>query len=110
MGGYKDRTIRLDFAELGKGCYVVIKNPALQPLEPGVRIPEGLTPAEQDEFALQRSYDRVAALITEWVMWDVTQDEEVPLALPSTEPTVLQRCPGVVLNRIGKEIQARTNP
>ena len=106
MGGYKDKSVRIDFADLGKGCYAVIKNPALLPLELPPTLPED--PEERNVALLEHAKTRVGNLITEWVMWDVDTDAELPL--PSADATVLTRCPGVVLNRIGEEISKRTNP
>ena len=104
--GYKDKTIRVDFADLGKGCYAIIKNPALQPLEAPATLPED--PAERDAAFLGLAKSRVGKLITEWKMWDFETD--APLALPSVEPAVLDRCPGLVLNLLGAEINKRVNP
>lgn len=108
MGGYKDRTITLPFPALGKGCQVTIKNPALLPLQPSFRAPEGTDPVEYERLFLQYSKEQVGALVVEWTMWDVDTDEL--LALPSEDLSVLDRCPGIVLNRIAKESRDRTNP
>jgi hypothetical protein len=104
--GYKEKTVRVEFSDLGKGCYVVIKNPALRPLETTPALPDD--PDERNAAFLEMAKSRIAGLITEWCMWDVDTDEELPL--PSIDPNVFDRCPGVVLNRIGEEIQQRTNP
>jgi len=107
---YKDRTIRLDFPELGEGCHVVIKNPALLPLEMSAPIEDGLSPEDRSAAILKRAKARTGALVVSWLMWDITAEQEEELDLPSVDPSVLDRCPGPVLNRIADEIAKRTNP
>lgn len=106
--GYKDKTVRVDFADLGKGCYAVIKNPALLPLEIPTRLADDLSPEDRDKAFLDVAKTRVAGLVTEWMMWDVETDAELPL--PSLDPSALDRCPAMVLNRIAEEIRQRTDP
>ncbi len=108
--GYKDRTIRMDFGDLGKGCFATIKNPALLPLEAYQPVDPNLTEAEAAVAGLARANARVGRLIVEWHLWDVTQDEDVLLPLPSDDPTVMERCPSVVVNAIANEVQRRNNP
>jgi hypothetical protein len=107
--GYKDKNFKIDLSDLATGCFVEIKNPLLQPIDRNprqVKKNEDGTPDEQDQ--IEASKEALAKLIVAWKMWDVNTEEL--LALPSEDATVLERCPQVIWNRVGQEIQRRSNP
>ena len=106
--GYAERTIRLDFPELGKGCFVVIKNPALEPLTVKLPLAATLTDEERISAVLERSQANVAQLVVDWCVWDPADNKRMPL--PAEDPSVMSRCPSAIMNVIATEVAERTNP
>ena len=66
MAGYTERTVRLEFPELGEGCFVRIRNPLLMPL---VR-------PEKDETLYDYGVRQVRRLIIEWNVWGYDDDSD----------------------------------
>lgn len=128
--GYANKFIELDFAYLGEGCQVTMRNPKLlsqdaleQFAPPDVPQPEplpGETSEQQRARALAALTDEqraamnsggrkmMASLIVGWTMWDVSTDELLPL--PSTDLALFGRVPIEVVRRITDELSAVTNP
>lgn len=110
--GYKQPTIRLDFADLvddGEECYVTIRNPKLLP--PSMLTPEDvptgpdgkpldITAAEESTFKM------LAGLIVDWRVWDCTDyTEDSPLLGEKTAENVA-KLPIEIIGRISEEVEA----
>jgi hypothetical protein len=109
--GYRTPVCRFDFPELDPDdgeCYVVIRNPLLEPVDRNALDTPFTTDGRIDEVALHdRAVAKIAKLVTEWRMWDTTGAQ---LPLPSDDPTAVERCPAYVLRKLTEEISTLLRP
>ena len=108
MGGYRDRTVRIDFPELGDDCFVIIRNPLLEPFDRDAVVTPRLEDGSFDELAMHdRSTNRFAKLVVDWMLYDA---EGNVLPLPSVDASVAERVPGHVYNMLMVEGAKLANP
>lgn len=106
---YKNRLIRIILDDFGDGCFVEVKSPMLvtqAELDPGFDITvDGVV---DNDKADEAGRIVMARLITQWCVWDVNDDSDDPavLPLPSEDPTVWDRIPAGVIQRVGAEINS----
>lgn len=115
MGRYANRSIRLDFPDLsedGDLIYVVIRNPKtmsadqLMPAD----VANGPDGEPEHDAAMTASYEVMAALVTEWHVYDgQAQDDSDPLGLPATGAT-LRSLPFEIVQAITDEIGKVLSP
>jgi hypothetical protein len=108
MSGYLNRTLRFDWPDLGEDCHAVIRNPLLEPMEPAEMQTFTSDPAEM----LRRARLRQARWIIEWAVWDPADESDDPavLPLPSVDPTVFDRAPVAVFDRIAEQVNELRRP
>ena len=105
--GYRNRTIRMDFDDLGDGVYVTLRNPKLVPadrLAPRqVAMDANGMPANQNDMFMA-TYETVANLITDWCVYDAEDESEdpAPLGAPSIENVA--KMPSEMFERITNEL------
>lgn len=114
MPGYDNRFKRIDFADLGEGVFVTIRNPKTVPpsmLRPeGISLDAGGNPVNEEQ-AEHAMYKVLANLVRDWHVYDATSDddEQPVLGLPATASSV-EKLPLEIINRIAAELSAATNP
>lgn len=85
---YLNRTIRLEFPDLGDDIWVAIHNPALMPasrLQSDVDIPVDANGKPTDaKAAIDATFDIASKLIAGWNVYDPFDDTETPMELPAT--------------------------
>lgn len=115
--GYRNRTLREDFDDLGDNCFVVIKNPKfldMAALSAKVRGVDEKNSASVDNanFAL------LGSLITAWRMWDTqwepadgeTEDDRPELPAPGESGVpveVMRLVPSEVCNWIAEQMPGK---
>lgn len=109
MSGYAlARTLTFDWPDLGEGCSATIRNPLLEPMEPA----EMSTFTSDPEQIMQRARTRLARWILSWCVWDPedTSPEPAVLPLPSVDPSVFDKAPREVFDRIAAEVEELRRP
>ncbi len=85
---YLNRTIRLEFPELGPDVWVAIHNPMLMPssrLQSDIDIALDANGRPVDsKQAVDASFDIAAKLIASWNVYDPFDETDTPLELPAT--------------------------
>ena len=106
--GYKDRTLRLEFPELGDGLYVVLRNPRLMPPDTGQ---PNIALSDTDGL-LRAGKRRVARLLIDWHLWDArVEDDDVPLRLPTVDDLEpFDGCPDYVMRKVSREVNRLSDP
>lgn len=106
--GYKNRTVTLNFEELGDGVYVTMKNPKLQ--SPSALMPRDIPTDEQGrprdpKQAEEVTYEVIAGLVVGWMVFDANDESEDPpcLPLPATAETV-GKLPMEIILRLSEEM------
>jgi len=119
MPGYALAPIVLEFPELGPDVRVTILHPLLLPhgasaeavlqaVSQDVRVSAGETPTIPLSLAGELSRRRIAALVIAWEgVCDPYTQEALPI--PRTDPTVIDRIPQIILDRIDAEVALHPN-
>ncbi len=85
---YLNRTIRLDFPELGDDIWVVVSNPMLMPssrLQSDIEIElDDAGKPKDSKAAVRATFDIASKLVVAWNVYDPFDDTETPLELPAT--------------------------
>lgn len=115
---YTNRTIRIDFPELGDDIWVSINNPMLMPVSLLSPRDDVKLDAEghitDRKAAVDSTFEIAARLIVSWNVYDPMDDsaEPQPFGLPATVD-MLRKLPMLVVTRIseivGKAIPAQTS-
>lgn len=117
MAGYRNRTIRLDFADLseeGDMVYVVMRNPRTVPTDQlnarDVQLDAQGLPVDPEDAKLA-GREVLAGLIVDWHVYDASTsaDEQPLLALPATAEAVA-KLPLEIQNRVITEVNNARNP
>jgi hypothetical protein len=114
IAGYADRTVTLNFPDLGPEIYVTLRNPktmapgALRPRDIAMG-PDGL-PLNPDD-AEAAMYDMLATLVRDWCVYDATSDldDQPRLPLPAT-PEMMRMLPMSIITTITEELSKAVNP
>jgi hypothetical protein len=130
MAGYANRTLHLDFSDLGEGCYVEIRNPKLLPQtffdgnsDPRLAQKDGETAQETTvrlnsdpttaALLATSSHGMYAKLVVGWRVWDVDDmsDDPAELPLPTAEDTAsIGKLPIDILKRLSEEVSSALSP
>lgn len=112
MAGYTDRTIRQDFDELADGIYVVIRNPKLLPEDK--LVPRKIRKLANGEFnmddAARAGAELFASLITDWFVYDATDDSDEPEPLGEATPENVRKLPVMITNWLGEQVEGARRP
>lgn len=110
---YLNRTIQLDFPELGPDIWVVISNPMLMPASRlqsniDIELDANGKPTNAAQ-AIDATFDIASKLIVSWNVYDPFDDSDTPLDLP---PTVekLRLLPMTIVLRISEIVGKALNP
>lgn len=112
--GYTNKHIRLDFSDLGEGCYVTIRNPRLmtsgQLSAVDVEIGPDGRPVDHNA-AMNAGNATIAKLIVNWCVWDPDDESDDPAVLPlPATPEIVTKLPMAVVVGISEQIEQATNP
>lgn len=112
---YTNRTIRLDFPELGDDIWVVINNPLLMPISylqsnVDIKLDENNRPTEPSQ-AVDASLDIASRMVLSWNVYDPmdTSEEPVPFEMPATVEK-LRRLPLIIVTKISEIVGKALNP
>ena len=103
--GYRDNTILIDCEDLGDGCFITIRNPALMAQEDLLPRPVPVDSngrPKNEKQALIAMREVLSKLIVDWKVWDEDGNE---LPIPSVDIASLHAAPSFVWNRIGKHFR-----
>lgn len=106
---YTNRTIRIEYPELGDDIWVAIQNPMLMPismLQPDSDIKIGSDGIPEDpKAAIHGSFEVAAKLVSSWNVYDPMDPAENPdpMPLPATAEK-LERLPQVITLRISEYV------
>lgn len=112
--GYANKLVRLDFSDLGEGCFVTIRNPKLltdgQLKGPDLELDEHGRPKDR-AAASAASREVMARIVVSWCVWDPEDDADdpPPLPLPAT-PELVGKLPLEIVARISEELEAAVSP
>lgn len=117
--GYKNRTIREDFDDLGDDCYIVIKNPKLLDMPSLTAKIDGVD--EKNKAAVENaSLSVLGSLVVAWLVWDTTwepadgetEDDRPELPAPVADvgvpAYVMAKAPVEITNWIGEQMPGKS--
>ncbi|MDI3341829.1 MAG: hypothetical protein QJR03_14985 [Sphaerobacter sp.] len=96
--GYLNPEITLEFPELGDGIRVTITNPKLLPWGKKRALFDGLSSVNPDPAKIN---EIVAALVRSWTVPSLEDGTTLPT--PAQDPSVVDRVPSTVVERIMEE-------
>jgi hypothetical protein len=110
---YTNRTIRLDFPELGDDIWVVINNPMLMPAsrlqsDIDIKVGEDGKPIDPKQ-AITATFDIASKLVQSWNVYDPFDETDTPMELPATIEK-LQLLPMTITLRISEIVGKALNP
>ena len=110
---YTNRTIQLDFPELGDDIWVVINNPMLMPssrLQSDIDIETDEQGRPKDpKAAVRATFDIASKLVSSWNVYDPFDESETPLGLPAT-PEKMALLPMSITLKISEIVGKALNP
>lgn len=110
---YTNRTIRLDFPELGYDIWVIINNPMLMPssrLQSDIDIQTDAQGRPIDpKAAVAATFDIAAKLVSSWNVYDPFDETETPIPLPAT-PEKMALLPMSITLKISEIVGKALNP
>ncbi|HEY6021604.1 MAG TPA: hypothetical protein VIY48_17575 [Candidatus Paceibacterota bacterium] len=112
---YTNRTIRIEFPELGDDIWVAIHNPMLMPssmLQPDtdIKLNSNNEPVDP-RAAIEGAYEVAAKLVSSWNIYDPldTSDNPEPFPVPATSE-LLKKAPQIVTMRISEFVGKALDP
>lgn len=106
---YTNRTIRIEYPELGDDIWVCIQNPMLMPismLQPNTDVKVDANGIPEDpKAAIHGSFEVAAKLVSSWNVYDPFDESEdpTPIPMPATAEK-LEKLPQIVTLRISEYV------